>query len=81
MDTPTKVLAYQIAMDVLALRGPDPNGGPGRMVAADPRLFMGSERLANARRFAHMVPAGTSVVDARRVADSIAPFLETQRND
>lgn len=79
METPTQVLAYQIAMDVLALRGPDPNGGPGRMVAADPRLFMGTERLAMARKFAHMVPAGTNVVDARRVAESIAPFLETKR--
>lgn len=72
--------AHQIVLDVLTLRGPDPNGGPGRMVTADPRLFMSAERLALAKRFARMVPAGTSVLTARRVADAIAPFLATNRN-
>jgi hypothetical protein len=75
MPTSTHATARQIVLDVLTLRGPDPNGGPFRLVAADPRLFMGTKRLALARQFSHLVPIGTSAADAPRVAADIVPLL------
>lgn len=77
MTHDTTTVAQQIVLDVLALRGPDANGGPGRMVTADPAVFMSPERLALARRYERMVPRGTSTADATRVATAIAPFLTT----
>lgn len=68
-------VAHQTVLDVLALRGPDPNGGPGLMVSADPRLFMSAERLERARRYAAMVPAGTGAHNAGKVAETLLPFL------
>jgi hypothetical protein len=67
--------AHQIVLDVLTLRGPDPNDAPFRLVTADPRIFMGTRRLELARQFSHLVPAGTSPADAPRVAADIVPFL------
>ena len=67
--------ARQIVADVLLLRGPDPNGGPGYMVSTEPQLFMSHERLALARRFAALVPGGTTMADVARIASAIAPHL------
>jgi hypothetical protein len=68
-------LALRIVLDVLAMRGPDPNGGPFRMYAVEPEHLMSAERAALARQFAAMVPPGTSVHDAPRIATAIAPLV------
>jgi hypothetical protein len=51
--------------DAIYLRGIDPEHVP-------------AERLRLAKRFGHMVPAGTTPADIERVARGIMPFL---RND
>jgi len=71
----TDLLARQIVADVLLLRGPDPNGGPGYMVSTEPELFMSHERLTLARRYAALVPGGTTMADVARIASAIAPHL------
>lgn len=74
MNTPTTT-ACQIVLDVLLLRGPTNDGGPFRMVTADPVCFMTPERLAMAQRFSSMVPPGTTVADVRGLAERIAAHL------
>ena len=72
--------AKQIARDILALRGPDPNGGPGWLVTADPALFMSAERLQLARKYSRLVPPGSSVADVPRLATTIAAHLVEHGN-
>lgn len=68
-------LALRIVLDVLTMRGPDPNGGPFRMYGVEPEHMLSAERVALARQFAAMVPPGTGVHDAPRVAAQIAPLV------
>jgi hypothetical protein len=68
-------LALRIVLDVLAMRGPDPNGGPFRMYAVEPQHLMSAERAALARQFAALVPPGTGIHDAPRLAAEIAPLV------
>jgi len=71
--TPTEV-AQQIVLDVLAERGPPMAGVPFRMCAVEPD-DLPAQRAALARRFARMVPDGTTLADVPRVASGIVPFL------
>lgn len=77
MDTTDNSLALRIVLDVLAMRGPDPNGGPFRMYAVEPEHLVCAERAALAKKFSALVPPGTGVQDAPRIASEIAPLLKT----
>ncbi len=70
------LLAECVVRDVLALRQPAA-GGRVYLRGIDPE-HVPAERLRLAKRYGHMVPAGTTSADIERVARGIMPFL---RND
>lgn len=66
----TMAAALQLVHDVLADRGPGPDGGPFRMCAVRPGERPG-RRQSLVARFGHLVPKGTTTADAPRVAADI----------
>jgi hypothetical protein len=73
----TLAIAECVVRDVLNLRSADGGDGHVFMRGIDPE-HVPAERLRLAKRFGHMVPAGTTPADIERVARGIMPFL---RND
>lgn len=70
--------ARQAVIDALALRGPDEHGG-GFIVACDPEHYMNGDRMRLAREALRLLPAGAKMDDVDRIADQIAPRIESLR--
>jgi hypothetical protein len=66
----------QAVIDALALRGPDEHGG-GFMVTSDPAEYLTGQRLRLAREALRLLPAGATMDDADRIAEKIAPRIES----
>jgi hypothetical protein len=76
----TLALAECVVRDVLFLRSHDGRDGNVYMRGIDPE-HVPAERLRLAKRFGHMVPAGTTPADIERVARGIMPFLRNDQGD
>jgi len=66
----------QAVIDALALRGPDEHGG-GFITTADPVEYLSADRLRLAREALRLLPAGATIGDADRIAEMIAPRIES----
>jgi len=66
----------QAVFDALALRGPGPDG-PGFITTSDPSTYLSGLRLRLAQEALRLLPAGVTMADADRVAETIAPRIES----
>lgn len=66
--------ARQIVADVLLLNRPV-EGSAFRMYAVDPENLLGADRIQAARRWASLVPMGTTTDNAETVVATIAAML------
>jgi hypothetical protein len=68
-------LAYQAAIDALALRGPDAAGG--FMTTTSPTEYLSGERLRLAQEALALLPPGATTADAAAIAEAIEPRIMT----